>query len=165
MLPDRYSEPRLVARGGMGAVYCARDTVLNRLVAIKLLDERYAEDETVRKRFTREALAAARLSSDPSIVTIFDVGESDGQPFIVMEYLPGGSLHDVLKRSGAQSPARALDWLEQAARALDQAHSPGSSTATSSPRTCSSIATAGCMWPTSASRAPPASTRSPRRGR
>jgi len=124
-LPDRYSDPRLVARGGMGAVYCARDTVLGRLVAIKVLDERYAEDETVRKRFTREALAAARLSSEESIVTIFDVGESDGQPFIVMEYLPGGSLHDVLKRNGAQSPARALDWLEQAARALDQAHGKG----------------------------------------
>ena len=77
-LPDRYRDPRLVARGGMGAVYCARDTVLGRLVAIKVLDERYAADETVRKRFTREALAAARLSSDPSTVTIFDVGEWEG---------------------------------------------------------------------------------------
>ena len=85
---------------------------------------RYARQE-IRKRFTREALAAARLSSDPSIVTIYDVGESNGRPFIVMQYVAGGSLEDVLKRDGAQPPDRALGWLEQADGALDYAHAHG----------------------------------------
>jgi eukaryotic-like serine/threonine-protein kinase len=124
-LPDRYRDPRLVASGGMGDVYCATDTVLSRPVAVKLLDERHASDPTVRKRFTREALAAARLSSDLNVVTVFDVGEWEGRPFIVMEYLPGGSLDDVLRREGAQTPVQALEWLEQAGKALDRAHERG----------------------------------------
>ena len=125
ILPERYRDPRLVARGGMGEVYCATDTTLGREVAVKLLDDRRASDETVRKRFTREALAAARLSSDAHTVTIFDVGEWQGRPFIVMEYLTGGSLEDVLRREGAQPPARALEWLAETAQALDQAHERG----------------------------------------
>ncbi len=125
ILPERYRDPRLVARGGMGEVYCATDTTLGREVAVKLLDDRRASDETVRKRFTREALAAARLSSDAHTVTIFDVGEWQGRPFIVMEYLTGGSLEDVLRREGAQPPARALEWLDETAQALDQAHERG----------------------------------------
>jgi predicted Ser/Thr protein kinase len=123
--PDRYRDPHLLARGGMGEVYRATDTSLGRPVAIKLLDGRWAADDAIRRRFTREALAAARISSDPSIVTIFDAGDWDGQPFIVMEYLPGGSLQDVLQREGAQPPARALEWLEQAGHALDHAHACG----------------------------------------
>jgi eukaryotic-like serine/threonine-protein kinase len=94
-------------------------------VAVKVLAERYAEDEAIRERFTREALAAARLSGEPNTVTIFDVGEWNDQPFIVMEYLAGGSLEDVLRESGPQEPGPALDWLEQAARALDAAHRNG----------------------------------------
>ena len=121
-LPDRYRDPRLVAQGGMGQIYCANDSTLARVVAIKLLDERFAADSMARKRFTREALAAARLSSDPNTITIFDVGECEGRPFIVMEYMPGGSLQDVLEREGAQPPSRALEWLDQTAQALDRAH-------------------------------------------
>jgi hypothetical protein len=79
----------------------------------------------VRGRFKREALAAARLSGAPSTVTIFDVGEHDSTPFIVMEYLPGGSLEDRLREDGAQPPGHALAWLEQAAAALDAAHRDG----------------------------------------
>jgi predicted Ser/Thr protein kinase len=125
ILPRRYRDPRLVARGGMGEVYCATDSSLGRTVAIKLLAERYAADGDVRKRFTREALAAARLSGEPHTITIYDVGESRGRPFIVMEYLAGGSLEDALEREGAQAPHRALSWLEQAALALDRAHAQG----------------------------------------
>jgi serine/threonine protein kinase len=121
-LPDRYRDPRLVAQGGMGQIYCASDSTLSRVVAIKLLDERFAADSMARKRFTREALAAARLSSDPNTITIFDVGECEGRPFIVMEYMPGGSLQDVLEREGAQPPSRVLEWLDQTAQALDRAH-------------------------------------------
>ena len=95
-LPPRYREPRLVARGGMGEIYCATDESLGRVVAVKLLAERYAADEEVRRRFTREALAAARLSGEPHTVTIYDVGEWEGRSFIVMEYLGGGSLADAL---------------------------------------------------------------------
>jgi eukaryotic-like serine/threonine-protein kinase len=125
LLPLRYRDPKLIGRGGMGEIYRATDETLGRPVAIKVLAERYARDESVRGRFTREALAAARLSGDPNTVTIFDVGEHEGRPFIVMEYLAGGSLAERLEREGAQRPERALEWLEQAGRALDAAHGRG----------------------------------------
>nr|MBA3330020.1 serine/threonine protein kinase [Actinomycetota bacterium] len=125
ILPPRYRDPRRIGRGGMGEIFHATDTVLGRPVAVKVLAERYAEDGAVRTRFTREALAAARLSGEPSIVTIFDVGEWAGRPFIVMEYLSGGSLAERLARGGAQQPGHVLGWLEQAARALDAAHRHG----------------------------------------
>ena len=125
ILPERYREPARLARGGMGEVFGATDTVLGRRVAVKLLAERYAANTEIRRRFTREALAAARLSAEPAIVTIYDVGETNGRPFIVMQYLGGGSLADVLRREGAQPPQRALDWLESTGRALDYAHQHG----------------------------------------
>jgi eukaryotic-like serine/threonine-protein kinase len=109
----------------MGDVYRATDTELGRTVAIKVLADRYAHDESVRERFKREALAAARLSGSPNTVTIFDVGESDGHPYIVMELLEGGTLEDRLKSGGAQDPSDAIRWLDQAARALDAAHAAG----------------------------------------
>jgi tetratricopeptide (TPR) repeat protein len=125
ILPDRYRDPERVGLGGMGEIYRAEDTVLGRVVAIKLLAERYAADDAVRGRFTREGLAAARLSGEPHTITIFDVGEHGGRPFIVMEYLHGGSLEDRLRDGGAQDPAHALNWLEEAAAALDAAHGHG----------------------------------------
>ena len=109
----------------MGDIYRATDSLLGRAVAIKILADRYAQDEAVRGRFTREALAAARLSGQPHIVTIFDVGEHNERPFIVMEYLGGGSLDDVLRAGGAQPPEQVFMWLEQTARALDAAHAEG----------------------------------------
>ena len=109
----------------MGEIYRATDSVLGRAVAIKVLAEQYAQDESIRARFTREALAAARLSGQPNTVTIYDVGEHGGRPYIVMEYLAGGSLDQLLRKEGAQAPARALAWLEQAASALDAAHREG----------------------------------------
>jgi len=109
----------------MGDIFRAKDSVLGRDVAIKVLAERYAQDESVRERFTREALAAARLSGEPNIVTIFDVGEHHDRPYIVMEYLAGGSLDDVLREGGAQPPRQVFTWLEQAGRALDAAHTRG----------------------------------------
>jgi tRNA A-37 threonylcarbamoyl transferase component Bud32 len=124
-LPDRYRNPELIARGGMGEVFRAEDADLARTVAVKRLAERFADDEAVRGRFTREALAAARLSHAPSTVTIFDVGEHGGRPYIVMEYLSGGSLADRLRDEGAQPVGRTLAWLEQAAAALDAAHRGG----------------------------------------
>jgi tRNA A-37 threonylcarbamoyl transferase component Bud32 len=125
VLPPRYRDPQLVARGGMGEIYRATDDLLGRTVAVKVLAERYAANEGIRKRFTREALAAARLSGEPSTITIYDVGEWEGRPFIVMEYLAGGSLDEVLAEQGRQEPEQALAWLEQAGRALDRAHDRG----------------------------------------
>ena len=125
ILPERYRDPERIARGGMGEIYRATDGVLSRTVAIKVLAERYADEEGIRRRFTREALAAARLSNAPSTVTIFDVGEHEGRPYIVMEYLAGGSLADRIDSEGAQPPGRAVAWLRQTAAALDAAHGHG----------------------------------------
>ena len=125
ILPSRYRSPKRIALGGMGEIYRATDSALGRAVAVKLLAERYSRDESVQRRFTREALAAARLSGEPHVVMIFDVGEYGGRPFIVMEYLAGGSLEERIRKQGAQEPAQALEWLEQAALALDAAHKHG----------------------------------------
>ena len=122
-LPSRYVNVSFVAHGGMADVYRATDSALGRVVAIKVLAERYAADDDFRTRFTREALTAASLSH-PNVVTIFDVGEHDGTPFIVMEHLGGGSLADPL-REGRVPRDTALAWLDQAAGALDVAHAAG----------------------------------------
>ncbi len=107
----------------MAEIYKATDTVLERDVAVKVLADA-ASDEDVRARFGREALAAARLSDGPHTVATYDVGELDGRPFLVMEYLAGGSLADRLA-AGGFSEEQVLTWLEQAARALDHAHAHG----------------------------------------
>lgn len=120
--PNRYTDAALVASGGMGEIYRAQDSLLGRCVAVKVLAEWHAADEDVRRRFTREARAAARLSAEPGIVTIYDVGEHDGRPYIVMEHLDGGSLADRVARDGVQPPERVVRWLEDAAHALDAAH-------------------------------------------
>ena len=125
ILPPRFRRPKLIGRGGMGDIYRATDSVLGRVVAIKILAERFAQDTSVRERFTREALSAARLSGEPNTVTIYDVGEHDDRPYIVMEHLSGGSLDDVLRDDGPQPPERVFTWLEEAARALDVAHREG----------------------------------------
>jgi eukaryotic-like serine/threonine-protein kinase len=109
----------------MGEIFRAEDEVLGRTVAVKLLAERYARDASIRARFKREALAAARLSGDSSTITIFDVGEWQERPFIVMEHLSGGSLDERLQRTGLPTTAEAMSWLEQAAAAVDAAHRGG----------------------------------------
>lgn len=123
-LPPRYADPELVGRGGMADIYAAEDTELGRRVAVKVLSERFAEDPDIRERFKREALAAARLSGHPNIATIYDVGETEGRPFIVMELADGGSLADRLE-AGPVPSEQALAWLGQAASALDFAHGEG----------------------------------------
>jgi tRNA A-37 threonylcarbamoyl transferase component Bud32 len=123
-LPSRYASPRLIARGGMAEIYLAADNVLGRSVAVKVLDERFSRDDQVRRRFKREALTQAKLSGHPHIVTIFDVGEHDGRPFMVMEYLPGGTVADRI-RARSVTREETLEWLEQAAFALDEAHAAG----------------------------------------
>jgi eukaryotic-like serine/threonine-protein kinase len=125
VLPPRYADARLIASGGMGRVLHATDSELRRDVAVKVLADRYADNESVRARFRREALAAARLSGNPNVVTIFDVAEYEGRPMIVMEYMSGGSLETRVDGQGGCPPAQVLAWLEQAAGALDSAHAVG----------------------------------------
>jgi serine/threonine protein kinase len=124
-LPSRYQDARLIAQGGMGEIFLATDEILGREVAVKVLARRYALDESLRERFKREALAAARLSGNHNIVTIFDVEEHDGRPIIVMEYLAGGSLEKRIDRKKPFDTAQVLDWLDEAAAALDAAHEAG----------------------------------------
>ena len=107
----------------MGEIFRATDQELGRDVAVKVLAERYAQDDGLRQRFKREALAAARLSGNPNIVTIFDVDEHNGRPLIVMEYLSGGSLEE--RPPGPCRPSEVLGWLDDAAAALDAAHEAG----------------------------------------
>jgi serine/threonine protein kinase len=109
----------------MGEIFLATDDVLDREVAVKVLAKRFALDESLRERFKREALAAARLSGNHNIVTIFDVEEHDGRPIIVMEYLAGGSLEKRIAGKKPLDTAQVLDWLEEAAAALDAAHEAG----------------------------------------
>jgi eukaryotic-like serine/threonine-protein kinase len=129
-LPDRYAVRRPIATGGMASVWCARDRMLGRSVAIKLISERFARDESALRRFKQEARAAARLSGHRHVVTIYDIGQAIdrdaplGRPFIVMEYLTGGTVADAL-RVGEVTHEQAVKWVRQAAAALDYAHSRG----------------------------------------
>ena len=107
----------------MGEIFRATDQELGRDVAVKVLAERYAQDDGLRQRFKREALAAARLSGNPNMVTIFDVDEHNGRPFIVMEYL--GAARSTSGRAGACPRSQVLRWLDDAAAALDAAHEAG----------------------------------------
>jgi len=121
-LPARYRVVRHIANGGMASVWAAEDERLGRLVAVKVLSPAYAQDERANRRFLREARAGARLSDCRHIVTVYDIGEHDGRPFMVMEHLAGGTVADRL-RGGSQIPrALALRWLREAGEALDCAH-------------------------------------------
>jgi serine/threonine-protein kinase len=121
-LPDRYRIVRHVANGGMAAVWAAEDELLHRLVAVKVLSPALAQDAAARRRFTREARAAARVSGHPNVVAIYDIGEHDGQAFIVMEHFAGGTVADRVRAPEPVPVPTALAWLEQAAGALDAAH-------------------------------------------
>jgi serine/threonine-protein kinase len=124
-LPDRYRLVRHIANGGMASVWAAEDALLERLVAVKVLAPGYAADPAARRRFTREARAAARVSDHPHVVTVFDIGESIDevpQAFIVMEHLAGGTVADRLRRNEPVPTPTALRWLREAAAALDTAH-------------------------------------------
>ena len=108
----------------MSSVYRAFDTLLERNVALKILHERYGEDEEYIGRFRREARAAAKLSH-PHIVTVIDRGEQDGKEFIVFELVEGENLKELVERGGPLPVRRALDLGLQVARALAFAHGEG----------------------------------------
>ena len=113
-----------IGRGGFAAVYQARDTELERVVALKVLHPYWSEDPGFAARFRREARAAANLRH-PNIVTVYEAGEAAGQLYIAMEYLPGRTLRARLEADGALSLEQALPILDQVADALDYAHKQG----------------------------------------
>lgn len=120
----RYQIHELIGQGAMAKVFKAFDPEINRTLAIKILQSELARSEDYRTRFLREAHGAGGLSH-PNIVTVFDVGESDAQPYIAMELVDGESLSDVLRR---KEPLPLKDVVEigiQLARALDYAHKKG----------------------------------------
>jgi hypothetical protein len=125
LIDNRYELRHPVGSGGMADVFLAHDEVLDRDVALKLLKAQYAEDEEFVERFRREARSAASLSHS-HIVPIFDQGESgDGTYYIAMEYLPGGTLKDRIRSSGALVPRTAAAVTLQIAEALQTAHERG----------------------------------------
>jgi serine/threonine protein kinase len=120
---DRYELEHRLGHGGMATVYCARDLKLDRQVAIKLLADNYAGDEEVRKRFSREARLAARLDH-PNVVQVYDVGEEEDRPYIVMEHVEGGTLEDRLSGRRRSLPSsEALRLMSQLCAGLGHAHS------------------------------------------
>ncbi|MFC1595523.1 protein kinase [Gemmatimonadota bacterium] len=112
-----------LGEGGMGTVYRAEDTTLERLVAIKALSGQFAEHEEARERFVREAQAASSLNHN-NITTIYELLEDDGEQYIVMEYVEGKTIRDMVE-SGRVSIRKALDIIIQAAEALEAAHNKG----------------------------------------
>ena len=119
-----YKNLEWIARGGMGEVYKARHPNLNRTVALKLLSTHFKNDSGFNKRFAREAKTMAQLRH-PNIITIHDFGEQDGLPYIVMEYLTGETLSQILAKQERLSLDEALPLLEDLASALDYAHQQG----------------------------------------
>lgn len=120
----RYEVITLLGRGGMAAVYRARDTVLQRDVALKVLYPQFLSDATLVERFRREAVLAARLDH-PGIVPIYDIGEIEGTAFIAMRLLNGPSLADVLRVRQRLTVDETIALLDQIAAALDYAHARG----------------------------------------
>jgi len=119
----RYQLIELLGRGGMGEVWRAHDTELDRVVALKMLLPHFTQDAEFEKRFRREARAAARLD-DPHVVPIHDVGEIDGRLYVTMRLINGVDLHTVLN-DGPLEAGRAVYIVEQVASALHSAHQAG----------------------------------------
>jgi eukaryotic-like serine/threonine-protein kinase len=121
---NRYEIVRHLARGGMAEVYLARDQLLDRPVALKVLFPEFARDPSFVQRFRREAQSAANLNH-PNIVAVFDWGEEDGTYFIVMEYVEGRSLKEAIQAEGPLYPNVAADLASDVAGALGFAHRNG----------------------------------------
>lgn len=123
ILGNRYELLCRVGTGGMAVVYKAKDKILNRFVAVKILREEFKENEEFIRRFNVESQAAASLSHQ-NIVQIYDVGEEDGLHYIVMEYLEGKTLKEYMNEKGGKLPWReAANFSMQICRALEHAHS------------------------------------------
>ena len=121
MINDRYQIIRSIGEGGMANVYLAEDTILNRKVAVKILRGDLASDEKFVRRFQREAISASSLT-DPNIVEVYDVGEDGGKYFIVMEYVEGKTLKQLIKKRGSLTLPEVVDIMLQLTKAIAHAH-------------------------------------------
>ncbi|HXF85945.1 MAG TPA: protein kinase [Anaerolineales bacterium] len=124
LLNNRYQLLERIGSGGMADVFRARDLMLERTVAIKVLHENYSDDKAFQERFRQEARAAANLSH-PNIVTVHDFGYDQGQLFIVMEYIPGKDLKTLLRQRGRYSVEEAIPLIVQACAGIGYAHRAG----------------------------------------
>ncbi len=124
MLANRYEILEKVGDGGMALVYSAKDHLLSRVVAVKILRAQFADDEEFVERFRREARSAASLSH-PNIVNIYDVGETEHIHFIVMEFVQGDNLHDLIRRHKTFSQEAIVSVGKQIAMGLAHAHYHG----------------------------------------
>jgi Protein kinase domain len=124
VLAGRYQLGPLLGAGGMASVYRATDRVLERTVAVKVLGPPYDQDPAFVERFRHEARAAARLSH-PNVVAVYDSGSAAGVEYIVMEYVPGETLADILRRQGVLDPGRAAEVGRLVCEALEAAHAQG----------------------------------------
>ena len=120
----RYRLIELLGRGGMGEVWRAYDTAIDRVVALKMLLPHYAQDPDFEKRFRREARAAARLDN-PHVVSIHDVGEIDGRLYVTMRLINGVDLQTMLDAADRWNPHAQCAIIEQIASALNSAHQIG----------------------------------------
>ena len=118
---DRYQIIKSIGEGGMANVYLAYDTILDRDVAVKVLRGDLSNDEKFVRRFQREALNASSLSH-PNIVEVYDVGDDNGQYFIVMEYIEGKNLKDLIKKRGKLTVTEVVDIMSQISDGLSVAH-------------------------------------------
>lgn len=118
---DRYEIVKSIGEGGMANVYLAQDTILDRKVAIKVLRGDLANDEKFIRRFQREALSASSLSH-PNIVEMYDVGEDSGNHYIVMEYIEGKTVKQLLKKRGNLTVSEAVDIMLQLTDGISHAH-------------------------------------------
>jgi beta-lactam-binding protein with PASTA domain/tRNA A-37 threonylcarbamoyl transferase component Bud32 len=124
VIDGRYRVENRLARGGMATVYEATDLRLDRTVALKIMHASLADDAAFVSRFVREAKSAARLT-DPHVVAVYDQGDDDGIVYLVMEYVPGRTVRDVLRQHGRLSGEQALTILDPVLQALDAAHHAG----------------------------------------
>lgn len=124
VLGNRYEILRKIGDGGMAFVYQARDKLLNRIVAVKVLRPEFVDDQEFLVKFKREAEAVASLSH-PNIVNVYDVGEDGKVHYIVMEYVDGQNLKEIIQDEGRLEEYTALDIAKQIARALSAAHRNG----------------------------------------
>lgn len=124
VIANRYEVFQHIGQGGMADVFLAMDTILNRQVAIKILRSELCADPVAVVRFEREAQAATTLSH-PNIVEIYDVGDYKGHRYIVMEYVPGKTLKQVIRARGALDPYEAIDIEKQLVSAVAEAHRKG----------------------------------------
>ncbi|PJJ55106.1 serine/threonine-protein kinase [Compostimonas suwonensis] len=124
LIDGRYQVRSRIARGGMATVYLATDLRLERRVAIKIMHGHLADDSTFKNRFVQEARQAARLAH-PNVVNVFDQGQDSDMAYLVMEYLPGITLRDLIKDRGTLTTEQTLDIMEAILSGLSAAHKAG----------------------------------------